>query len=245
MLSCKLNYKIQWHQIDAKMELRPFSFMNMAQELANNHADIAGFGYETLIKHNYIWVLSRMDIKIINPPKWGDDVTVETWHKGKRGLFWARDFEMKDREGNVLLAATSMWVIMNTQTRRIERRAAIEDITGIHDCTLERDAIAESCDKINTPADLEFVREHKVMYSDIDFNLHANNAKYIEWVMDSISIEELKEYKVKDIRINYNLEARFNDTIIISKKELENNTLYIQGERDNHLIFQTLIEREK
>lgn len=238
----KENFVVKWHEIDGGMELKPYAFMNMAQEVANVHSSMLKFGYKELIALNEVWVLSRIKIQYLKAPKWGEKVNMETWHKGKSGLFWLRDFLLCNQAGEEVAVATSSWVIMNINTRRIERNTIFDKSPDIIDFSCNRNVIDLPCDKIASVSDLEFVRDHTVMYSDIDFNLHANNAKYIEWIMDSISLDYYKKYKFNELQINYISEAKFGDIIKISKHETPlaggGLKIYYQGSRDEALIFQ-------
>ncbi len=248
MRSYKESFVVKWHEIDCDMILRPYSFMNMAQETANVHSSVLSFGYKELIKLNLIWVLSRIKIEYINPPVWGSKVSMETWHKGKYGLFWLRDFVLCGEDGAVDAVATSSWVIMNAQTRRIERKTVFDLDPDVVDMAYDRSAIEEPCDKIFPFAGAEFEREHHVMYSDIDFNMHANNAKYIEWIMDGMQPDFLKAHKLKEIQVNYISEAKFGDVIRIYKSEryFERGGvhIYYEGEREGACIFQGLLKFE-
>lgn len=252
MQSYREEHIVQWHEIDAAQNLRYYAFMNLAGEAANKHADLLHFGYDDLIGDNQVWVMSRVHIKYNRPPKWREKCTFETWHKGRSGLFWLRDFVMRGEDGEVAVVATTSWVVMNFKTRRIERKATFESQESVTESVNTKDAIAEPCDKILPPdnTSLTPLREHRVKYSDIDFNFHANNAKYFEWVMDTISLDVLKEYMVVDFKLNFITEARFNDTVKISCAEKEpqqgcDKVLYLQGEREGSLIFQAELQLVK
>lgn len=73
-------------------------------------------------------------------------------------------------------------------------------------------------------------------YRDIDINKHLNNTKYLDFIMDSFSLEEHRKLKVKSIEISYSNEALLGDTIAIYKdvSEINSNILYMEGinERD-------------
>ena len=47
---------------DASWRLKPASFMDVAQEAANQHATVLGFGYDDLIASRTAWILSRMHV---------------------------------------------------------------------------------------------------------------------------------------------------------------------------------------
>lgn len=242
MLTYKEDFILKTDQTDTKQNLRYFSFMCLAQEMANVHASILKFGYEELMAQNQVWVLSRAHIKFINPPKWRDKITIETWHKGKAGLFWNRDFALYSQSEELSVAATTAWVIMNTNTRRIERRTIFDTDPSVEEKSYKKDIIDTPCDKISLPDNnLEFVRDKKVVYSDIDMNGHANNAKYVEWVIDSLPIELMKEKEITDLKINYISEAQLGENLKINMGYYSDNRIYIEGVRDNGIVFQSEI----
>ena len=76
------NFNIQSYNVDMSWRLKPASFMDLAQEAANQHANILGFGYDDLIASRTAWVLSRMHVEFTDTPKWREEVTLKTGHKG-------------------------------------------------------------------------------------------------------------------------------------------------------------------
>ena len=93
---------IPCYNTDASWRLKPASFMNLAQEAAGQHAVHLGFGYDDLIVSNTAWILSRVHIEFIDAPKWREDITLTTWHKGLNRLFFLRDFILTDAQGRVV-----------------------------------------------------------------------------------------------------------------------------------------------
>lgn len=78
---------IPCYDTDASFRLKPAAFMDHAQEMAYLAAQALHFGYDDLQRHHTAWVLSRMRMDFLNPPKWTDETTLYTWHKGQDGLF--------------------------------------------------------------------------------------------------------------------------------------------------------------
>lgn len=209
---------IPCYDTDASKLLKPVSFMNYAQELANCHASELGFGYDDMIRTRTAWVLSRMHIKFLEHPQWRDKVYLRTWHKGPERLFYIRDFKMTDGDDSRdLIVATTSWLVVNIDTRRLIREALLDE-SGV----CREDAIAPSCDKIKMPEHLEsrLAATHTVSYSDVDMNGHANNAVYLVWAMDAVEQETVFRKPLKEVRINFNHETRPGDRI----------GLYLSGE---------------
>ena len=171
------NITVPCYDTDASWRLKPTSFMNLAQEAAGRHAVYLGFGYDDLIASNTAWILSRVHVEFIDAPLWRDNITLTTWHKGLNRIFFLRDFIITDSEGRERVKATTSWLVMNLETRRLVRDPKLmEEGTVCTDNVIETPA-----DKVQMPkgAEPELVGQHAVSYSDIDTNGHTNNAMYM------------------------------------------------------------------
>ena len=147
MIKYVQNLTIPCYYTDASSRLKPTSFMDLAQEAAGQHAVHLGFGYDDLIATNTAWILSRVNVKFIDAPKWREDITLTTWHKGLNRLFFLRDFILTDKEGRERVKATTSWLILNLETRRLVRDPKlIEDGTVCTENVLETPA-----DKVQMP----------------------------------------------------------------------------------------------
>ncbi|MDD3907653.1 MAG: thioesterase, partial [Bacteroidales bacterium] len=59
------------------------------------------------------------------------------------------------------------------------------------------------------------VSRHRVKYSDIDFNRHANSMKYLEWMVDLFPLEAFSHQRIKRVDINYINEVLFGEIVEI------------------------------
>ena len=207
----ELKYTVPCYDTDASWRMKPASFMNIAQEAAGNHAVYLGFGYDTLRETNTAWILSRVHVEFPDTPLWREDLTLQTWHKGLNRLFFLRDFVITDNEGKERVKATTSWLVLNLETRKLVR-----DPKLMEDGTICTDNVIETpADKVVMPKDKEpvFVMEHLVAYSDIDQNAHANNAMYMQWAMDAVDYDIASKRAVKWFTINFNHETKAGDRV--------------------------------
>ncbi len=213
------NFHIPCYNTDMSWRLRPAAFMDLAQEAANLHATRLGFGYDEMIESKSAWVLSRMRVVFEDTPKWRDEVSFTTWHKGLDRLFFLRDFLMTDKEGNPKIKATTSWLVINLETRRLVRDPKLLD-----EGTICSDNVLENpADKVVMPKDVEpqLIVEHVVGYSDLDMNGHANNARYMQWAMDAVNYEISSVKPIKEFTINFNHEVKPQETVSIYKAIVE------------------------
>lgn len=223
-------HTIACYDTDAAWRLKPASFMNLAQEAAGRHAVYLGFGYDDLIKTNTAWILSRVHVEFLQTPQWREDITLTTWHKGFNRLFFLRDFILTDNEGRERVKATTSWLVMNLQTRKLVRNPElVEEGTVCLDNVIETPA-----EKVQMPKDVEQqkVMEHIVSYSDIDTNGHTNNAMYMQWAMDAAGYETVSTSPVKAFTINFNHETKAGDVVELFRATVEREDariIFVEG----------------
>lgn len=238
MIKLVQNFTIPCYETDASWRLKPASFMDMAQEAAGQHAVYLGFGYDDLIKTNTAWILSRVNIHFIDTPKWREEVTLTTWHKGLDRLFFLRDFIMTDKDGRERVKATTSWLVLNLETRRLVRDPKLmEEGTVCGEHVLETPA-----DKVQMPKDVEpeLAMEHVVAYSDVDMLGHTNNAMYMQWSMDAVEYDLVSERSVKELTINFNHETKAGDKVAIYRASVEKEDglhVYIEGKVESISAF--------
>ena len=204
--------------------------MDVAQEAANQHATVLGFGYDDLIASRTAWILSRMHVEFVDTPKWRENITLTTWHKGLNRLFFLRDFIMTDDAGNARVKATTSWLVMNLDTRRLVRDPNLMD----EGTTCSENVLEIPADKVQMPKDVEpeLVMEHVVGYSDVDMNAHANNAMYMHWAMDAVDYQTASTRQLKSMTINFNHETKQGDKVDIYRVIREDESglnVYIEG----------------
>ncbi|KAL6011646.1 hypothetical protein ACLOJK_002094 [Asimina triloba] len=104
------------------------TLMNLLQETALNHvmsSGLAGDGFgatREMSTRKLIWVVTRINIQIHQYSSWGDVIEVDTWvaASGKNGM--RRDWIIRDcRTQKIITRATSTWVIMNRETRKLSK----------------------------------------------------------------------------------------------------------------------------
>lgn len=213
------NFTIPCYDTDASWRLKPTSFMNLAQEAAGLHAVHLGFGYDDLLVNNTAWILSRVHVEFLDTPKWRENITLTTWHKGLNRLFYLRDFILTDENGKERVKATTSWLVLNLETRRLVRDPQLMEEGTVN---LEN-AIETPADKVQLPKDVEPVLafDHVVGYSDVDMNGHANNAMYMQWAMDAVDYDIASARPVRELTINFNHETKAGDSVALYRYVVE------------------------
>lgn len=232
-------YHIDLREIDFTRKLKLSTLFGYFQDIASLAAEELGFGIETLEKKfGVAWVLTRVRVEIIRMPLWDEEITVETWPLDPSKIEFERDYVVKDADGNIIIRAVSKWIIMDIQERKLKR----SELIGFHYPPIQKERALEGpLGKLKNFGTLEPVYNKVIGYSDIDFNGHLNNSKYVDFIMDCFPVDSHKNYILHSLDLQFNHEALPGETITLFKdtSRLEENLIYIEGskEESNQVVF--------
>jgi acyl-ACP thioesterase len=212
-----MNFPILTDRVDWEKKLHIPGLFLCLQEIAWTHANIWGFGYQQLYEKGQFWVLSKLKIQINQYPQWNDELQLHTWSKEPELLTAYRDFIGYDSTGVQMFTATSAWHILSMATGRLQR---VDELRQGMPIPENLHAIAGKLDKLPAPENGLTRDPLKVVLSDIDMNLHVNNTRYIQWVLDSFPHDFVKSHKIVEIEVNFLQQAKLGDSYYIVTQNL-------------------------
>jgi len=225
--SYKENFTIRCYEVGVNRTATIEAVANLLQEVACNHAQSVGFstdGFATtpaMRKRHLIWVAARMHIEVYKYPAWGDVTEIETWCQGEGKIGTRRDWILKDATTeNIIGRATSTWVMMNQDTRRLYRVTDdVRDEYMVHCPKSLRLAFPEENNNSSKKIPkLEDPAQHSrsglmPRRADLDMNQHVNNVTYIGWVLESMPQEVLDTHELEMITLDYRRECNKDDIV--------------------------------
>lgn len=203
-------YQIRTYEVDFRGHIRLTSFLNYMQDLAYLHATHLGFGIESLLKQNMTWVLSRNNVKFFNSPDLSKKIIGRTWPAGTMGRFALREFEFFDESDNIIAAATTSWILLDIKKKR---PVEVQKYLGKVKISQKR-AIDDSFDKLPQMSSIDNELLLRVRVSDLDVNKHVNNVAFVEWALESISLEDIWHSQPVEIEVVYRREVYYGEEIL-------------------------------
>ena len=210
-------FAIPSYFVDDNAQLTVCSLFQLMQEISDRHAAILGAGWNSLRERGYFWVITKIHLEIRRLPKWTEQVTIRTWVRNSGAATSPRDIEIVDSEGRVLVAASTVWAILDKEQSRPQRMDMFDG------CFMpqERSAIDRKPPKIGPIQLSEILPEPKsVLHSDIDMNHHVNNAHYIQWAFDSVCDDFRKSHKISSVVVNFIAQAKPGDRYRVCTEHL-------------------------
>ncbi len=202
-------YRIEPRDVDFLLRATIASLTDHVLRAAGEDADANGFGIRNLTTENSTWVLLRIAIEIDRMPLRYDEIAIETWISEVGRLTTVRNFIIRNAAGDRIGAAVTHWAMINLSTRRPVDLSSHPDYAGFRTgipCPIAEPQRLGACNAVE-------ICDHKVSYSDVDFNRHANSVKYIEWFVDMLPVEYHSRRKAARFEINYIRESRLGDNL--------------------------------
>ena len=220
-----------------------FSFF---QEAAISHAIILGVGRDDMQKNGRAWILSRLSVFMEKRPSYGDDVIIRSWPRGPEKLFCLRDYDISDSAGKPLVRGRSGWLVLDLEKRRPQR---VEEICKNLPLNEGLNALLSGPLGLASRDNLVSKGVRQAAYSDIDFNGHVNNVRYVQWIQDVTEPEALDNAAQIRLDINYLGETMPGEKVEIFSGVIEaapssddvpksiTNAFAYEGRREGQAVF--------
>ena len=213
------------------------------QDIAWEHANLLGFGYDKLKVDQQFWVLSRLHVKIKRRPKWGEKFILETWSRGADRFFGYRDYYFVDSDGNNIIEGTTSWLVLDLKSKKIVNLTDFEDFPKY-----EESVFGKNAGKVRPPKTDKELKYTPVLFNEIDINQHFNSGRYIERIIDSYDFSFHKKNELAEFEINFLKEGMPSDELAIKKQILdsENHLCSVVRKSDGfELIRMRLVWRNR
>lgn len=218
--------KILFSDIDQGARMSLSGIMNALQDCVNINSESIGKGIDYLLKTRRTWFAINWYIEINRYPKMFEDVLVKTWPYDFTSSMGYRNVIIEDETGQVIVAADSIWTLVDLDSGR-PIRITEEDSAG-YDLE-EKYPIENPGRKIKLPKEFQLLDTVSVKKSDIDYNGHMSNGKYIQLADEYIPVES----HPGKIRVEYKSQSRYGELLEIYKASEEDKTIIkIQGKED-------------
>lgn len=217
------NYRVEPQDVDFTLRATIPSLGAAVLNTAGIDAHGKGFGVDALNADNHSWVLSRMALEFDCQPGQYTDYTIATWISDYGRVLSTRNFTLTDAAGREFGRAVTQWAMIDLKTR------SAVDLSWVGrehaEAIVDAPSPTEKPRKIREVVPTHTV-EHRVAYSDIDFNRHVNTMRYIEMMFDMLPVEWFTRQAPVRLDMHFLRECRYGQTLTVGCEQRERSALF-------------------
>lgn len=206
------DYRVEPQEVDFTLCATVPALGSAVLNTAGADAHGKGFGVDALNERNYSWVLSRMALELDIRPKQYDTYRIATWISDYGRVLSTRNFTLVDDARKEFGRAVTQWAMLD-----LASRTAV-DLSGVGrehaDAIVDEPSPTDKPRKVLSVAPAETM-QHRVVYSDIDFNRHMNTIRYVELIFDRMPLDLIVSQRAVRLDIHFLHECRYGQLLTV------------------------------
>lgn len=228
--------------INTLRELTNTSLLSYLEDMGLIHSEMVGYGISNIDENKKSWVLISWKIKVINRPKYSDNLTVKTWSREIEKIYAYRDFEVFNQKQELVAIATSKWIYLDIENKKITKITdEVVDAYKIEDKSVFEE---KELPKLLDPGIYLNKIEYKITKNMIDINKHLHNIYYMDLAKEVLPDEVSFSNEFNEFEVMYKHEIKLGDIVkVMYYKDTEYYTIVIKNESEDkiHAIIELKI----
>ena len=206
----KHEYFIGYQYIDSEFKIKNSAMLSMFEDLACIHGARAGEDIKTAPT---VWLLTAYKVRVIRRPEYGEYVDVLTWSRNMRGVLAFREFEIRNKDGELLVCAVSEWAHIQKADGRPAR--VTPELEAMYASEPEHTNFEGERLRPTRPTEtFESELSYTVGRNWIDVNRHMNNVHYIELAELLLPENAVSDIAKCGFEIYYRKEIKYGETVL-------------------------------
>lgn len=198
--------RVRYSEVDYEGNLNFCSILDYFQDCSSFQSEELGIGIDFLKERHVAWVLVSWQIEVMRYPGHGEPIRICTWPYDFKAFYGYRNFMLTDAQGECLARASSLWVLLDTETGRPTRVLPEMEERYVLEPPL---SMENSGRKMKVPPQMEAKEAFAVHKFHLDTNQHVNNGKYILMAQEYLT----EQFKIGKMRAEYKKSAVYGDVI--------------------------------
>lgn len=209
-------------------QVRPGDLAREMEKITEEHLGILGLSRDRLKAEGKIWVIAWTQIHISRLPEPGEQVILRIWPGKMKAMMQVRKYAFYTADGKPLACASSIFVMMDANTRGFAAPSEILKYLPVVEIPGESDLPPM---RLEFPAELSCTLSRTVAAEEIDLNGHLNNTHYLDWA-DGL----MGEKNPSSVWVQYVKELLEGQQVAL-QYEMQESALYVRGVSDGKDSF--------
>ena len=210
--------RVRYSECDGSLTLTVPAAMNYLQDCSMFHCEHIGHGFDYCAEQGFAWFVVAWQIRFNRLPVYGEDIRMRTWCGEMGSALAKRNYTIEDIDGNHLVEAESLCVLVNTTTGKPIRIPQSENAFVTNEDALD---LPPTKRKLRIEGNLGHLYDLPVTEHLIDSNGHVNNVQYVSVADEAVRMRE-QDFELGTLLVQYKVAAHIGDTMRISLCEETN-----------------------
>ena len=228
-------FEIGFRDVGKSNKLTNKALLGFLEDIAGKHSNMAGYGLNNIEKTSVTWVLLNWKIKVFNNPLYGETVFVKTWARDTAKFYTYRDFEVYNKNSELIAIATSKWALLDAKTMSLIK-IPNEVIAPYEIETKKVFGEEPEPNKIMIPNEISSVSNYIVQRKDIDINGHVHNVTYMDIAYEVLPEEVYNNIDCSSFEIMYKKETKLGETVKCFYSKIDNAHYIVMKTEDEKAV---------
>lgn len=218
-------YELRFFEMNKYGVSSPTTLLTLLEETASEHCISINASLYDLAKIDIGWILISGYMQVERYPIYKEKITIRTWLSSYTDIRGFRENIIYDSNSNVIARAKGQWIFFDIKRRKpIPIFDDIKNKWSFCECESIEHDITKKIEPINLAT---YIHNFSIKHFDTDMNKHANNIKYLQWIIESIPVNIEENYYMYAIDGRFIGEAKYGDNIIALTNNGINTESYI------------------
>lgn len=228
-------FEISFRDVGKSNKLTNKALLGFLEDVAGNHSTIAGYGLNDIEKTGVTWVLLNWKVKIFNNPLYGETISIKTWARDTTKFYTYRDFEVYNKNSELIAIATSKWTLLDAKTMSLIKIS--DEVIAPYQIETKKVFCEEpEPNKIMIPNEVSSISNYIVQRKDIDINGHVHNVTYMDIAYEVLPEEVYKTIDCNSFEIMYKKETKLGETVKCFYSKLDNTHYIVMKTEDEKAV---------
>lgn len=195
------SYAPRLSDLDRRGKMSYEAILQMLETVSGHHSDLADDSVISDTRRGIAWILTSWRISLRRPIESTEKLSITTWVRGKAeapAVF--RDYIVTDENGAELMRAEAKLCLLDMASGRLTRVS--QELIAAYSPE-EKLAFESAAPRLRAPEEYTAEQSITLRRSDIDFNRHVHNTRYILFALEALPQEVYESADFAEINISY------------------------------------------
>lgn len=226
-------------ECDFALRVTMGGLLRLTQTVSTRHCTLLGITPEKYEETHTAFLLAKLCARMYRGIPAGEEVEVSTRPSSPVRATYHRYTTVCLSDGTLAAAVDARWVLVDTQTRRILRKAPPEFSSIFGDLPGPEQEFPVQI--VKPEEELTLLGEEKALYSRCDQNGHMNNTRYADLVCDRLPTGLFSDTPMRELRISYHRELPMGDSMELWSRQTAPEGYYFLGRSGGKECFEAMV----